>query len=112
VALIGVGSGLLYVALAVAQSRLHRATPAHGDPTLLPLLAYATITIVLFALFIALLVVCAKCGPFSRRQRVLAIAFPVVFHAAFLLPPPSLSSDLLSYVSHGYIETTLHASSA
>jgi alpha-1,6-mannosyltransferase len=108
-ALIGVGSGLLYGALAVAQSRVHRATPADATPTLLPFAAYATITIALFALFIALLVLCAKGGPLTRQQRLLAIAFPVAFNAAFLLAPPTLSSDLLSYISHGYIETTLHA---
>lgn len=52
---------------------------------------------------------CAKYGPFTRGQRVLTIAFPIVFIAAFLLSPPSFSSDLLSYISHGHIETMLHA---
>jgi hypothetical protein len=100
---------MLYLALAVAQDPLHRAPPADTAPTLTPIAVYTAVTIALFALFITLLVLCARYGPFTRRQRVLAIAFPIVFNVAFLFTPPSLSIDLLSYISHGYIETTMRA---
>jgi alpha-1,6-mannosyltransferase len=109
VPLIGVGSGLLYLALAIAQDALHRAPPTDAEAMLRPFILYAATTIVSFALFITLLVLWARCGPFTRRQRMLAIAFPIVFNVAFMFTPPTLSIDLLSYISHGYIETTLHA---
>ncbi len=108
VPLIGIGSGALYLALAVAQDALHR-PPADAEPTLAPFVAYTAVTIALFALFITLLVLCARYGPFTHRQRVLAISFPIVFNVAFLFTPPTLSIDLLSYISHGYIETTMGA---
>ncbi len=97
---------MLYLALAVAQDALHR-PPVDAEPTLAPFVVYTAVTIGLFALFITLLVLCARYGPFTRRQRVLAISFPIVFNVAFLFTPPTLSIDLLSYISHGYIETTM-----
>jgi alpha-1,6-mannosyltransferase len=101
--LIGIASGMLYVVVLVAQRVIQRGPRTGG------LIAYVTATIGLFVLFAALLRICAKGGLPTRGTRVLAIAFPVLFNLLFVLVPPNFSIDLLSYISHGYIETTLDA---
>jgi alpha-1,6-mannosyltransferase len=97
VLVVGAGSGLLYLVLAGAQRAIQR------GPRPLPIALYVAATIGLFASYGLLLLACAKAGLRNRGARVLAIGFPVVFNVLWILSSPSLSIDLLSYVSHGYI---------
>jgi alpha-1,6-mannosyltransferase len=104
VLVVGAGSGLLYMGLASAQRAIQRG-PQPGGVAGLPLQValYVAATIGLFALWGLLLVACGRAGLQSRGARMLAIGFPVLFNLLWILAPPSLSIDLLSYVSHGYI---------
>jgi hypothetical protein len=104
VLVVGAVSGLLYVVLASAQGAIQRG-PQPGGAAGLPLqiALYVAATIGLFALFGLLLVACSRAGLQSRSARMLAIGLPVLFNVLWILTPPSLSIDLLSYISHGYI---------
>jgi alpha-1,6-mannosyltransferase len=68
--------------------------------------AFVIATLLLFALFAALLRR-FRWDPPARDTRILAIVFPVAFNVLLVFVPPSTSIDLLSYVSHGYIATDL-----
>jgi alpha-1,6-mannosyltransferase len=110
VLVIGIASGLLYVVVARAQRWIQSPPSKDASSTSwVEPAVFVTGTLALFALFVTLLLVCAKSGLPSRKARVLVIAFPVVYNLLFVLVPPRLSIDLLSYISHGYIEATLDA---
>jgi alpha-1,6-mannosyltransferase len=101
---IGSGSGLLYVGTAAAQRALQHGPGSDGGGGLAFQVAlYVMATIGLFVLYGRLLVVCGSGGLQSRGARMLAIGFPVLFNGLWLLVPPALSIDLLSYVSHGHL---------
>jgi alpha-1,6-mannosyltransferase len=104
----GTGSGLLYVGTAMAQRGLQQGPDgAKGLPLQIALCVTATIG--LFALYGGLLVACRSGGLQTRSARTLAIGFPVLFNLLWLLVPPGLSIDLLSYISHGHIWSVQHA---
>ena len=106
--MIGAASALLYAVIAVAQRGWLDGSPGRDGPSMfrLDLLVFVFSTFLLFTLFAALLLRVRR-NPPSRDARVLAIAFPVAFNLLFVFVPPSVSIDLLSYISHGYIATTL-----
>jgi alpha-1,6-mannosyltransferase len=109
VALIGVGSGLLYAAVYAAQRGL-KGGPGR-PPVAVPrfqLVLYVVATVGLFVLYLLLLMMCRRNGLAARRTRLLAFGFPVIFNVLFMLSAPNLSIDLFSYISHGYISTVLH----
>ena len=106
---IGVATGILFAVVGVLEHRLERSPDPRALSTFGPELAvFVVATLILFGLYLALLVMCAKRGLPAHSERVLAIAFPVVFNLVFVFVPPNLSTDLLSYISHGYIATTLN----
>jgi alpha-1,6-mannosyltransferase len=110
VLVVGAGSGLLYVGLASAQRAIQRGPRPDGAAGLLLQIAlYVTATIGLFALYGLLLMACRRASLPTRSVRVLAIGVPVLFNIVLILLPPSLSIDLLSYISHGYIGSVQHA---
>lgn len=100
---------MLYAAMAVAQRGWLRdsADPDDVSRLRLEVAIFVVTTLLLFFLFARLLLQVWRDPP-ARAARVLAIAFPVAFNLLLVFVPPSLSIDLLSYVSHGYIATTLN----
>jgi hypothetical protein len=103
---IGVLSGGLYAAVAVSQ-RAIQIDPRHGVLGSVPLRlgVYLVATVGLFALYVVLL--SRTHALRTRRMRLIAIGFPLLFNVLFVLVPPSFSIDVLSYVSHGYIRSAL-----
>jgi hypothetical protein len=105
--LIGVASGLLYAVLLGTQRAMQRAHSIEGVELQLQTGLYLLATLGLFALYVLLLLMCRGGAFGTRRARILAFGFPVVFNVLLALVPPSLSIDLLSYISHGYIKSAL-----
>jgi hypothetical protein len=111
VLVIGVASGLLYVVVVATERRI-QGSSSSGETSASQLDGVFVIaTLAMFALFGALLLICSRGGLVTRKARVIAIAFPVLFNVVLVFVPPRLSIDLLSYVSHGYINTVLHGNS-
>jgi alpha-1,6-mannosyltransferase len=110
VLMVGTGSGLLYSAMAMAQRALHQGPGPDRAMGLPPqIIPYVAATLGLFALYCRLLVVCGRGGLRTRNARMLAIGLPMLFNALLLLLPPSLSIDLLSYISHGHLRSVQDA---
>jgi alpha-1,6-mannosyltransferase len=107
VLLIGVASGLLYLAVVAIQTRIHAPASPDGASGSSAYAVFVIATLSLFALYGGLLFICARGHLVSKRAGVIAFAFPVVFNVLLILAPPRLSIDLLSYVSHGYISSVL-----
>ena len=118
VALIGLASGVLYVAGYVAQwaifrngqraevvGALVRGTPPDGGRLILELGLYFGITALLFALYGWLLILCRRGLLDDGRARTLALAFPVLFNAGLLFGRPYQSIDVLTYIGHGFMGT-------
>ncbi len=116
VALIGLVSGALYLVVYVAQwamfrngldqeaaGVLLRGDPADTSRLLLQSVAYYGATLLLFALYGWLLILCRRGLLRDGRARALAILFPVLFNAGLLLGHPYQSIDALTYVAHGYL---------
>jgi hypothetical protein len=91
-----VGSASLYVLTHAVQRRM-----LGGEDRTEDVLLYATATVGLFVLYAALLRVCRD--GLDPRTRALAFGLPVLFNVAWLAAAPSLSIDVLSYISHGYV---------
>jgi alpha-1,6-mannosyltransferase len=104
---IGVASGLLYVAVVAAQTWIRKASSSGAASASGRYAVFVIATLSMFALYGSLLHICAQGRLIGRRSRLIALAFPVVFNAFLIWSPPSLSIDVLSYVSHGYIATVL-----
>ncbi|MDQ4127296.1 MAG: glycosyltransferase 87 family protein [Actinomycetota bacterium] len=116
VASIGLASGALYVVVYVAQwaifrngldqevaGTLLRGDPADGSRLLLQGGAYYGATLLLFALYGWILILCRRGRLWGGRARKLALLFPVLFNAGLLLGHPYQSIDALTYVAHGYM---------
>jgi len=115
VALIGLASGALYLVVYASQwamfrnglsaevaGILLRGEPADASRLLLQGGAYYGATLLLFALYAWILILCRR-GLLDGRARVLALLFPVLFNAGLLLGHPYQSIDALTYVAHGYL---------
>jgi hypothetical protein len=100
VLLIGAGSAPLYLLVHVIQRRMLQGAGIPVD-----FLLYAFVTLVLFLLYSGLLSVCRD--ELDRRTRALAFTLPVLCNVAWLAAAPSLSIDVLSYISHGYVRAGL-----
>lgn len=98
--LIGVGSASLYVLTHAVQRRM-----LSGEGPTAAFLLYATATVGLFLLYGAVLRVCRD--GLDPRTRALAFGLPVLFNVAWLVAAPTLSIDVPSYVSHGYVRAGL-----
>ena len=105
--MLGAASAVLYAIAAVTQRRwLDDSADAAASISPLEVVAFVIATLLLFALFAALLRRFRRDPP-ARDIRILAIVFPLAFNVLLVFVPPSTSIDLLSYVSHGYIATEL-----
>lgn len=76
-----------------------------GDPRdlarlLVDLGRYVGATAALFGLYVWLLILVGR-GHITGRLRLVALAFPVVFHLALLPGRPYFSLDLFTYLAHG-----------
>jgi len=116
VALIGLASGALYLVVYASQwamfrnglsaevaGILLRGEPADASRLLLQGGAYYGATLLLFALYAWILILCRRGLLRDGRARVLALLFPVLFNAGLLLGHPYQSIDALTYVAHGYL---------
>ena len=101
VAGIGLLSGLLHLIVKDAQLDIREAT---GDSSLFVNTArYVLATAGGFALYVLVLALCAAGRLRSRGTQVLALAWPLAFNILFLIGSPSFSTDVLLYISQGYI---------
>ena len=116
VALIGLSSAVLYLVVYAAQGAIFRnglsqevagtlvrGDPADGSRLVLQGAGYYGATLLLFALYAWLLVLCRRGLLRDGRARALALLFPVLFNAGLLLGQPYQSIDALTYVVHGYL---------
>jgi alpha-1,6-mannosyltransferase len=116
VALIGLASCALYLVVYVTQwaifrNGLHqevagillRGDPADGSRLLLQGGGYYGATLLLFALYTWILILCRRGLLQDGRARALALLFPVLFNAGLLLGYPYQSIDTFTYVAHGYM---------
>lgn len=116
VAFIGLASGALYLVVYAAQwamfrnglsaevaGILLRGDPADGSRLLLQGGVYYGATILLFALYAWILILCRRGLLRDGRARALALLFPVLFNAGLLLGHPYQSIDALTYIAHGYL---------
>ena len=100
---LGVGSGLLYVAMYAAQRAIHAGPTA--DTFAAGLAVYPVITIGVFVLYALVLVLCRR--PLTAAMRLAAWGFPVVFSILWLPVAPVFSIDVFSYIAHGYVQAEL-----
>ena len=116
VALIGLSSAVLYLVVYAAQraifrnglsqevaGTLVRGTPADGSRLILQGAGYCVATLLLFALYAWLLLLCRRGLLRDGRARALALLFPVLFNAGLLLGLPFQSIDALTYLVHGFL---------
>ena len=106
--LIGVASGLLYAVVGGTQRAIQRAPAIAGTAPALQIGLYLMATLGLFALLRAAAREVPQGRIRHRRARILAFSFPVLFNVLYVFVPPSLSIDLLSYISHGYIRASFN----
>lgn len=108
VLLIGMFSGLLYLATYFAQQAMFDYSTRPASPSGIEwwVGAYYCSTVGLFALYAWLIVLCRHGVLSSRLARCLVFAFPIVFNVGLLLTRPYLSFDVLSYIGHGYLGVT------
>ncbi len=100
-----VASGPLYLLMYLAQRLVHAGSGGAGDRTGIAL--YLVATAGLFALYGWLLRLCRHGLP--RRLRLPVLGLPVIYSVLWLLTTPVFSSDVLSYVAHGYVRVSLDA---
>ena len=103
VVVLGLVSGLLYVAMYAAQRAIH-AGPS-SDAFVAGLALYPIVVLAVFAAYVSVLVLCRR--PLSRGLRLVAFGFPVVFSLCWLLVSPVFSSDVFAYIAHGYVDVEL-----
>jgi hypothetical protein len=103
--LAAVASGPLYLALYLAQTRVHRGPGGGGYHAALAL--YLAATLGLFALYGWLLWLCRSGVP--RPVRLVVLGLPVLYSVLWLVTAPVFSSDVFSYIAHGYARVGLDA---
>src|SRR5215207_2128164 len=103
VVVLGLVSGLLYVAMYAAQRAIH-AGP-RSDAFAAGLALYPIIVLGVFALYVGVLGLSRR--PLSRDLRLAAFGFPVIFSLFWLLVAPVFSSDVFAYIAHGYVQVEL-----
>jgi alpha-1,6-mannosyltransferase len=116
VALIGAASSVLYLVVYVTQWAIFRnglrqevagmlvlGKPADGSSLVLQGIGYYGATLLLFALYAWILILCCRGRLRDGRARALAILFPILFNLGLLLGHPYQSIDALTYVAHGYL---------
>ena len=103
VVVLGLVSGVLYVAMYAAQRAIHGGPS--GDAFTAGLVLYTIITLGIFVLYVWLLAWCRR--PLSRRVRLTAFGFPVLFGLFWLPVAPVFSSDVFAYIAHGYVALEL-----
>jgi hypothetical protein len=99
----GLGSAALYGALALIQPLIQRDSIDRSG-LLLQVGFYSVMSIGVFALYGWLIAICRRGELESARMRRLALGLPVLFNLILLFSPPAMSIDVMSYISHGYIE--------
>ena len=82
---------------------LVRGDPADGSRLILQGAGYCGATLLLFALYAWLLLLCRRGQLRDGRARALTLLFPVLFNAGLLLGQPYQSIDALTYVVHGFL---------
>jgi alpha-1,6-mannosyltransferase len=103
IAAIALVSWVMYLVVADAQQAIYHG-PAPGHPGLLAGTSrYMLATLVLFVLYVLVLALCARGNVTSAAARLLAFGCPVAFNVLFVLGPPRLSGDVLSYIAHGQV---------
>jgi alpha-1,6-mannosyltransferase len=100
---IGLGSTALYGVLVLIKPLIQRDSFDRSG-LLLQVGFYSVISIGLFALYGWLIAICRRGELESARVRRLALGLPVLFNLILLFSPPAMSIDVMSYISHGYIE--------
>ena len=118
VLLIGVISGLLYLAVYYIQRAIFLngriseipgvqiGVPADRTRLFWEFTGYGIATVALFALYLRLLLVCRRGRLHNSRARALALLFPVLFNVALLPGRPYFSTDIFSYMVQGYLGIT------
>lgn len=104
----GAGSALLYAIVYLAQ----RSILLGGDDgvgLLSWFTLYALATLVLIGLYAFVLSTCRSGLLRSSRAGAVAVAWPVAFQLLLVFGLPTLSIDLMSYISHGYIRAVMGA---
>ncbi len=94
-------SGVLYAIVKDAQHDIRESAAASG--LFLDTARYVLATAGGFACYALILALCAAQRLTSRRTRLLALAWPMAFAVLFVIEPPILSTDVLAYLSQGYI---------
>jgi hypothetical protein len=98
---LGAVSGLLYIAMYVAQRAIPNDARAAG-------LALYLITVVgVFVLYVWVLALGRQ--PLPRGARLAAFGFPVLFNLLWLPVAPLFSSDVFAYILHGHVQVELGA---
>lgn len=107
VALIGLSSGVLYLVVYLAQRGMffngRGEAPVDDTRLLFEAGGYYGATVLLFALYVWVLLLCRRGLLRDNRTRMLALVFPVLFNLGLLFGYPHQSIDALTYVAHGYI---------
>jgi hypothetical protein len=106
VALAGIASVELYVVVFFAQRSL--STAGRTTPVMPALATYLLATLALFAAYLLVLRLCRTGKLQAAGVRRLALIAPISFYLVALPVRPSLSIDVLSYISHGAIVVELH----
>ena len=94
-------SGALYGATSIAQRTIAIGHAADPRELAIAALVYMLATLALFAIYVAI-VRMAISDSVRGRASAVALAVPLVFNAALIVTPASLSIDTLTYVAHGY----------
>jgi alpha-1,6-mannosyltransferase len=103
VLVVGAITGLLYGAVYVAQRAIFRGPDGPGYEQ--GIVLYTLSTVVLFGTFVRLLSLSRRTLTFTAR--LLAICFPLGFYLFWIPVAPVFSSDVFSYVWHGYVRAGL-----
>ena len=115
VVVLGLGTGLLYVATAFIERALFangaaesasiiaRGYPASRMLMFGQLVLYALVSLSLIGAYLRVVAMSRRGQLDGARQRFWALAIPVIIHFGFLGWTPTLSEDTLSYVAHGVL---------
>jgi alpha-1,6-mannosyltransferase len=98
-------SGVLYVAVHLAQRAVHRGPD--GDTFAAGISLYLIATLGVFTLYVWLLALCRR--PLQGRIRILALGLPVLYSLLWLPAAPVFSSDVFAYIAHGYVQVGMEA---
>jgi hypothetical protein len=102
----GIASVGLYVVVFVAQRWL--STAGRTTAAMPALATYLVATTALFAVYVLVLRICRAGRFLGTRVRRLALIVPISFYLVAVPFPPTLSIDVLSYISHGAVVVELH----